>query len=83
MNPVRSHTNNLQKIEIILFAKYNIVATIPYCPTHSRNANANSSFSILISPIQPITKHISNICRWGDIKSKVDHTPNNAQMGKK
>jgi hypothetical protein len=48
MNPMRSHLNNLQKVEAILLVKDNIVLAIPYCPTHSRYANADSSFSIPI-----------------------------------
>jgi hypothetical protein len=78
INPVCSHSNNLQKVEAILFVKDNIVPAIPYCPTHNRYTNADSSFSIPINPIKPITKHISNIRRWWDIIRKMDHMPNNA-----
>jgi hypothetical protein len=47
--------NNLQKIEAILLVKDNIVPAIPYCPTHHRYANANSSnISIPLSQLPNI-----------------------------
>jgi hypothetical protein len=51
MYPIRSHSNNLQKIETGLFVKDNIVLTIPNCPTHSRNPHTDSSFSIFVYPV--------------------------------
>jgi hypothetical protein len=48
MYPMRSHSNNLQKVETSLFVKDNIVSTMTHCPTHNRNTHADSSLSCKI-----------------------------------
>ena len=76
LNPMSCHMNNLHDMEIRRSIKNKIVSTIPYRPTYSRNANANSILDFLINAIQPIPKHICDISwRWNIVGAK-NNTPN-------
>jgi hypothetical protein len=69
--------NNLQKICLLLFVTNNIIPASPNRPTYCRNTDSNMSLINFSNPIQPITKHISNIRWWWNIVGKIYHAPNN------
>ena len=76
MNPVDSPMNNLQKMSSSNFVKHDIISGVPYSPKESTYTNSNTCFRIFIYPIKPMSKHISNSSRWGNIKSEVEKSPN-------
>jgi hypothetical protein len=55
MYPLCSHTNNLQKVEIRLFVKDNVISAMPNFPTDSQNPHtrilALVSLSILFNQL--------------------------------
>jgi hypothetical protein len=77
LDPVRRTPNNLQKISSLLSVKNYVIPVCPNRPAYSRYANPYSILIQFMNPIKPITKHISNICRWVYTKSKINHSPNN------
>ena len=81
LDPVCSHVYNLQKRITSGIIKNNIISTIPYCPKNGTHSHSNTRFRDLINSIQPLTKQISHISWWRNIKSEMYHSPNRFGKG--
>lgn len=78
-NPVSSFVDNMQKVRNSWSIKNNIIFAISNSPTECRNSHPNLSFNICIHTIKPIAKHVSNRCRWRQIKGTENDATNNTR----
>jgi hypothetical protein len=71
----------MQEINISPFVKHSVVSTVPQSPNQSTRPYSDLCLNYFIYTIEPISKHIRNISRWYNVKSRKDNSP--SQTGKR